>query len=53
MYGIKHQKARKLLIPPFHGERMKSYGNTIVEVTKKVIDPWQVQKPFSIRDYTQ
>ncbi|MGB3509134.1 MAG: cytochrome P450 [Microcoleaceae cyanobacterium] len=53
MDGIKHQKARKLLMPPFHGERMKSYSNTIVEVTKQVIASWQVGKAFCLRDYTQ
>lgn len=51
--GIKHQKARRLLMPPFHGERMKSYSNIIVEVTKQIIASWQVGKPFCLRDYTQ
>jgi cytochrome P450 len=51
--GIEHQRARKLLMPPFHGERMKNYGETMVDVTKKVIFRWQVGKPFAIRDYTQ
>jgi cytochrome P450 family 110 len=51
--GIEHQKARKLLMPPFHGERMKSYGETMVNITKKVISQWQVGQTFSIRDYTQ
>ncbi len=51
--GIKHQKARKLLMPPFHGERMKSYSDIIVEVTKQIIASWQVGKPFCLRDYTQ
>ncbi|MGK7876784.1 MAG: cytochrome P450 [Xenococcaceae cyanobacterium] len=51
--GVKHEKARKLLMPPFHGERMRSYGSTIFEVTKQVIAPWQVGQPFCLRDYTQ
>ncbi|WP_013323653.1 cytochrome P450 [Gloeothece verrucosa] len=51
--GIEHQKRRKLLMPPFHGERMKSYGQTIVDVTKEVMAQWQEGKSFSIRDYTQ
>lgn len=51
--GIEHQRARKLLMPPFHGERMKSYGETMVDVTKQVISQWQIGQTFSIRDYTQ
>lgn len=51
--GVEHQRHRKLLMPPFHGERMKSYGQTIVDVTKQVIEQWQIGKPFCIRDYTQ
>ncbi len=51
--GVQHQKRRKLLMPPFHGERMKSYGQTMVDVTKEVISQWQVGQTICIRDYTQ
>ncbi len=51
--GIQHQRRRKLLMPPFHGERMKSYGQTMVDVTKEVISQWQVGQTICIRDYTQ
>jgi cytochrome P450 family 110 len=51
--GVQHQKARKLLMPPFHGERMKSYGQTIIDVTNQVVSQWQVDRPFTIRDSTQ
>ena len=40
-------------MPPFHGERMKSYGQTMVDVTKEVISQWQVGQTICIRDYTQ
>ena len=53
MDGVPHQKRRKLLMPPFHGERMKSYGQTMVDVTKEVISQWQVGQTICIRDYTQ
>jgi cytochrome P450 len=48
--GIQHQRARKLLMPPLHGERMKSYGQTMVEVTDRVISQWQINKPSKTRD---
>ena len=51
--GLDHQRQRKLLMPPFHGERMKNYGQTMVEVTQNVIESWQVGQTFRIRDYTQ
>ncbi len=51
--GVEHKRQRKLLMPPFHGERMKSYGDTIIDVTQKAIAPWEMDKPFCIRDYTQ
>ena len=51
--GLEHKRQRKLLMPPFHGERMKSYGQTIVDVTQKVISQWRVGQSISIRDYTQ
>ncbi|WP_036478390.1 cytochrome P450 [Myxosarcina sp. GI1] len=51
--GVRHQRQRKLLMPPFHGERMKSYGRTMVDVVNKVISQWQVGQTIIIRNYTQ
>lgn len=51
--GDRHQRQRKLLMPPFHGERMKSYGQTMVDVVNEVISRWQVGQTVVIRDYTQ
>ena len=51
--GVQHQQRRKLLMPPFHGERMKSYGQTMVDVTKEVISQWQVGQTIRIFDYTR
>ena len=51
--GVQHQQHRKLLMPPFHGERMKSYGQTMVDVTKEVMARWQVGQTICMRDYTQ
>ncbi len=31
-----HKRQRKLLMPPFHGERMFQYGQLIGDITKKV-----------------
>jgi len=47
--GDRHQRDRKLLMPPFHGERMRSYGQTIVETTRQAIAKIPGGKPFTAR----
>ncbi|MBD2694458.1 cytochrome P450 [Anabaena catenula] len=51
--GAPHQRQRRLLTPPFHGERMKAYGQIITDMTKQVISNWQIGEPFSVRDSMQ
>jgi cytochrome P450 len=41
--GVRHQRHRKLLMPPFHGERMQAYGETMREVTDRRIDAWPLE----------
>ena len=35
-----HMVQRKLLLPPFHGERMQSYGDLLTEIADREIDSW-------------
>lgn len=51
--GKPHQRQRKLLIPPFHGERLKNYGQAICDITRQVIAQWQPGDTLSIRSATQ
>ena len=51
--GYRHQRQRNLLAPPFHGDRMRTYGVTICEITKQVSDKWKMGKPFNIRQSMQ
>ncbi|MBO3462268.1 cytochrome P450 [Aetokthonos hydrillicola Thurmond2011] len=46
--GKRHQRQRKLLTPPFHGERMLAYGDIICDITKQVASQWPVGEPFSV-----
>ncbi len=46
--GQPHRRQRKLLTPPFHGERMKIYGNLIQEITEEVAEEWKISKPFPV-----
>ena len=48
-----HLRQRKLLLPPFHGERVRRYGELIVEMTRQEMRSWPVGKPFAIRPHTQ
>jgi cytochrome P450 family 110 len=34
----RHKQRRKSLMPPFHGERMRNYGELIVKVNKRAFD---------------
>lgn len=34
-HGATHRRARKLLTPPFHGARMRSYGQTMAGITAR------------------
>lgn len=51
--GDRHQRQRQLLAPPFHGERMRAYGEEIREITRQVSNEWQIGKPFNIRESMQ
>jgi cytochrome P450 len=48
-----HMRQRKLLLPPFHGERIDRYGELIAEVTKGEMERWPVGNPFALRPHTQ
>jgi cytochrome P450 len=43
-----HVKRRKLMLPPFHGERMKGYSRMMEEVTRKEVVTWPENKPFEL-----
>jgi cytochrome P450 family 110 len=51
--GKAHQRERKLLTPPFHGERLKTYGQAICEITHQVTGRWQPGQTFSARKIIQ
>ena len=36
--GERHKRERKLLMPPFHGERMRAYGAQIQEITLRAVE---------------
>ena len=48
-----HMRQRKLLLPPFHGERIERYGKLMREVTLQEMESWPVGEPFALRPHTQ
>ena len=46
--GAEHMRMRKLMLPPFHGERMHAYGRQMVECTHASIDAWPRGEEFPI-----
>jgi len=51
--GERHRRQRKLLIPPFHGERMRAYGQLVRDITEQVTARWTIGEPFSVRSSMQ
>ena len=51
--GDRHKKRRKLLLPPFHGERMQVYGQTICDLTRNIIDRLKPNQTFIARQVSQ
>jgi unspecific monooxygenase len=49
MDGVRHQRARKLLMPPFHGERLQTYAKQICRITEQIVSQLQVGQPFIVR----
>ncbi|MBF2065470.1 MAG: cytochrome P450 [Calothrix sp. C42_A2020_038] len=47
--GTQHNRQRTLLMPPFHGDRMKSYGKIICEITNNVTKDWRPGKVVSMQ----
>ena len=48
-----HMRQRKLLLPPFHGERIAAYGELMRQVTLREMESWPVGEPFALRPHTQ
>jgi cytochrome P450 len=44
--GEQHRRQRKLLVPPFHGRRMKAYESIIEEETLREVATWPEGRAF-------
>jgi cytochrome P450 family 135 len=48
-----HMAQRKLMLPPFHGKRMKAYGDVMARVAAEEIDRWPIDTPVRMRPRMQ
>jgi cytochrome P450 len=48
-----HISQRRLLLPPFHGERMQGYGETMAAIAAREIESWPSGTPYKLRPRMQ
>jgi cytochrome P450 len=46
--GAEHIRHRRLMLPPFHGQRMTAYESAMREAADRAIDEWPVGEPFAL-----
>ena len=53
MRGAEHRRTRKLMSPPFHGARMRAYGEAIVRLTEQHSADWRPGQPIDTVEVAQ
>jgi len=53
LQGNQHRRQRQLMMPSFHGDRMRAYGNLICNLTEKIFTKLPHNQPFLARNATQ
>jgi cytochrome P450 family 135 len=51
--GSEHLSRRKLMLPPFHGERMRAYEPIMREAAAREIERWPDSEPFAVHPSMQ
>jgi cytochrome P450 len=51
--GEEHLRRRKLMLPPFHGERMRAYEAVMAEATEREVAAWPVGRRFPLHPSMQ
>ncbi len=49
----RHLHRRKLMLPPFHGERMRLYGELMKQITDEEIERWPLRQAFPLHPSMQ
>ena len=51
--GREHLARRRVMLPPFHGERMRAYESIVAEVVARELESWPTGRPFAIHPRMQ
>jgi cytochrome P450 family 135 len=51
--GREHLARRRLMLPPFHGARMRAYESTVRDVVVREVESWPEHEPFAIHERMQ
>jgi cytochrome P450 family 135 len=51
--GEEHLRRRKLMLPPFHGERMRAYEAVMEVAANRAVDAWPVGRAFRLHPSMQ
>jgi cytochrome P450 len=51
--GAEHLARRRLMLPSFHGERMRSYESALDEIVSAEVDSWPLDSEFPIHSRMQ
>jgi cytochrome P450 len=51
--GREHLRERRLLQPPFHGDRMLAYGAVMRDIAAAAVDRWPTGRPFAVHPQMQ
>ena len=51
--GDEHLRSRRLMLPPFHGERMRAYERVMAQAADREVDSWPTDERFSLHPRMQ
>jgi cytochrome P450 len=51
--GREHLARRRLMLPPFHGERMRAYESIVRNAVSRDVEDWPVGRPFALHPHMQ
>lgn len=51
--GAQHLRQRRLMLPPFHGDRMAAYAELIRDITEREVASWPWATPFALQPRMQ
>jgi cytochrome P450 len=51
--GREHLAWRRLMLPPFHGERMRAYESIVRDAVTRDVDGWPEGRPFALHPHMQ